>query len=259
MGNGHDWNGILGELNFALQPIVDIDTGKTFAFEALLRGHDAAGFASPHGFFDQAWRDGVLYQSDLRLRRKAVEQFTALDLAHTRLFYNLDNRVLEMPDYSPGNTSRLLAEFDLEPGRLIFEISERYEFRAYQETQKVLELYKSQGYGIAVDDFGAGYSGLRLLYHSQPDLIKIDRFFIDGIDHDSRKMLFIGKIVDMAHVMGRRVVAEGVETRAELNACRSIGCDFVQGYLVQRPSREPRDAHEVYEHIAPGGRARMAG
>jgi GGDEF domain-containing protein len=91
------------------------------------------------------------------------------------------------------------------------------------------------GLKIALDDCGTGFSGLKLLYLIQPDYIKIDRFFIEGIEKDSVKRLLAASIVNIAHLMGAVVVAEGVETEQEYYSCLNIGCDLLQGYLVQPP------------------------
>jgi diguanylate cyclase (GGDEF)-like protein len=99
----------------------------------------------------------------------------------------------------------------------------------------VLDAYRKQGYKIAVDDCGAGFSGLQLLYHTEPDYIKIDRFFIQNLENDPKKRLVVSTIVNMAHFMGSLVLAEGVETLDEYLLCKEIGCDMVQGYFVQKP------------------------
>jgi EAL domain-containing protein (putative c-di-GMP-specific phosphodiesterase class I) len=233
------WLAALSSLTFAFQPIVDIRTGAVAGYEALLRGFAAAGFPSIPALFDASFRDGRLYALDRRLREKALALFVSIpgrDAA--KLLYNLDNRITEMPDYSPGYTRELADRFGLEPRSLVFEVSERHEFSDYEAARRVLDAYKAQGFGVALDDFGAGYSGLQLLYYAEPDVVKIDRFFIDGIDRSERKRLFVGQIVRMAALMGIAVVAEGVETAAELAACREAGADYAQGYYVARPAME---------------------
>ena len=95
-----------------------------------------------------------------------------------KLFYNIDNRVLEMPDYNHGNTEKFLKENNLFPPNFCIELSEQHEFSSYNHTHQILRDYKEQNYRIAIDDFGTGYSGLTLLYHCEPDYIKIDRFFL---------------------------------------------------------------------------------
>jgi len=244
------WISIIGKLCFALQPIVNIHSGAVYGFEALLRGLEGTGFTAIHEVFDAAFAEGVLYALDYRLREKALTLFRDLDCRNGgKLFYNLDNRVAEMPDYSPGNTMLLLERLGLEPSSIVFEVSERHEFSDYDAVRKVLAQYKSQDFRIALDDFGAGFSGLQLLYFAEPDLLKIDRFFIDGIDANPRKRLFAERIVSLAHLMGVHVVAEGVETEREFHACRKIGCDLVQGYLIARPTIDVTLLSERYRLV----------
>jgi diguanylate cyclase (GGDEF)-like protein len=244
------WEKVVSVLDYAFQPIVNIHTGSVFGFEALLREWGSAGFGSIKNVFDRAYEEQCLYSFDLRLREKALEKFLKTGFqSNAKLFYNLDNRLLLMPDYSPGNTARIMDEKKLPYSSLCFEISERYEIVCYERSSEMLNAYKQQYFRIAVDDFGSGYSGLQLLYHSEPDMVKLDRFFIDGIERDAKKKLFVTNIVNMAHIMGIIVIAEGVETDKELYVCREIGCDFVQGYLIQRPVTDIVKLQERYTEI----------
>jgi diguanylate cyclase (GGDEF)-like protein len=231
------WGSIVDGLDFAFQPIVNIHTGACYGYEALLRGTDTLGFDTIHGFFDAACDDLQLHGLDLVLRAKAVAKF--MQIAHHRrakLFYNMDGRVLEMPDYKQGYTGEALEALGLNPGTMCFEVSERHDLTSSLRVVDVLGQYRSQGFKIALDDYGCGHAGLELLYHSEPDFIKIDRFFIDGIARDSRKRLFVSNVIAMAHLLGISVICEGVESLDELRVCREAGCDFVQGYLIQRPT-----------------------
>lgn len=217
----------------AYQPIVEIHTGRVYAFEALLRGTAELGFERIHHFFDALYEGGHLHQGELLLRRKALEQrVSSALLSRSKLFLNMDNRLLESPDYSPGNTHQLLNSFGVASGSLYFEISERHSLTRSSRSKDILDHYRQRGYKIALDDYGTGYAGLQLLYHSEPDIIKIDRFFIEGVDTNPRKRLFVNHIVEMAHLLGSRVVAEGVEREEEYCVCREAGCDYAQGWLI---------------------------
>ena len=234
-----NWKNRAALLDYAFQPVVNSFTGDVFGYEALLRSYRECGYESIFSLLDDAFNDKVLYALDLELRRKAISKFQSTrGMENKCLFYNLDNRVLEMPDYHPGNTDELLRELDIKKSNLIFEISERHEFNPYSNASEILKDYKEQNFRIAIDDYGSGYSGLQLLYHSNPDIIKIDRFFIEGIQDDPKKKLFAENIVNMSHLMGIKVVAEGIETSQELNFCRLIGCDFLQGYHIARPETD---------------------
>ncbi len=241
------WKKRAAILDYAFQPIVNSFTGDVFGYEALLRNHDQCGFHSVFSLLDEAFADKVLYALDLELRRKAISKFQSIPgMENKSLFYNLDNRVLEMPDYSPGNTDEILKEMGIQKCSLYFEISERHELVPCSNATEILKEYKNQNFRIAIDDYGCGYSGLQLLYHSNPDVVKIDRFFIEGIHEDPKKKLFAENIVNMAHLMGIKVVAEGIETLQELNFCRLIGCDFLQGYQIARPEKEIAKLYNNY-------------
>ena len=244
------WSSRLSSIDYAFQPIVNIHSGVCYGYEALLRNHEAAGCESIHDFFDQAHSDGVLYQVDLELRSKAIMKFAKLKWKdHVKLFFNLDNRVFLSKRYQPGNTVNALTACGLSIDSLCFEVSERHEFEDHEASSNILKMYRSQGFKIAVDDCGTGFAGFKLLYYTRPDFIKIDRFFIQDIPTDINKRIFVSSIVNLAHVMGSVVIAEGVETVKEYYSCRNIGCDLIQGYLVQRPSVDIYSLQQIYMHI----------
>ncbi|MBF0399040.1 MAG: EAL domain-containing protein [Desulfobacterales bacterium] len=130
-----------------------------------------------------------------------------------------------------------------------FELSEKYDFSNPQDLVRVLKNYRDQGFSIAMDDYGVGFSGLQMLYYTEPEFIKIDRFFIQDIKSDSKKKLFVSSIVDIGHLLGSIVIAEGVETEEEYYICRDLGCDLVQGYLVCYPEKDIDTLKSYYEHI----------
>jgi EAL domain-containing protein (putative c-di-GMP-specific phosphodiesterase class I) len=231
------------ELDFAFQPIVDIHTREVHAVEALLRNVEMIGFDSIHHFFDTAYRLGLLYAVDLLLREKAIKKFTQLEnYAAIKLFYNLDNRLLDMEDYTTGNTEAMLKASNVDKSALCFEISERHEVtKEGNGIIHILEHYKKEGFQLAIDDFGIGFSGFKLLYEFTPDVIKVDRFFLNGICEDPKKMVIVGNIIQLAKQLGVKIIAEGIERESELEVCKALGCQFVQGFLIQRPTTDIND------------------
>ena len=245
------WNKIVSKIDFAFQPIVNVKTGNIFAVEALLRNYQEAGnFYSIHNLFDDAFHDGVLYQLDLELRHKALEKFAKLNIKNLQLFYNLDHRLMYMPDFSHGNTSLILEKLGLEKNSICFELSERGTLRDPSSISTMVNRYKQEGYDIAIDDFGTGVAGLQLLYYAEANFIKIDRFFIHNIQLDAKKRLFCSSIINMAHIMGMRVIAEGIETEEEYYTCKDLGVDLLQGYLIQKPKLELEKIKEKYSDIS---------
>ncbi|MCX6073453.1 MAG: GGDEF domain-containing protein [Campylobacterales bacterium] len=238
-------------LDVAFQPIVDIHSGIIFGVEALLRGTDRLGFESIHDFFDRLYEENILYTFDLLLREKVIEKFCTIpNFQNLKLFYNLDNRLLEMADFAKGNTSRILNRFGLDHKMMVFELSERNEIVNLDNFTRLMRHYEQEGFCVAIDDFGIGHSGYKLLYHCTPNIIKIDRFFLSGIDQDAKKKLLVRHIVQLATLMGSRVIAEGVETQRELLVCKEVGCHFVQGYFVQRPTLESCEILQKYTEIS---------
>lgn len=237
-------------IHFAMQPIVHMQTGATYGFEALLRGHDKAGFPSIGEVFDRAWQAGVLHKADMILREIAIRQFSSASATRdARLFYNLDGRIFESKDYHPHLTGSILKRFHVAPERLVLELSEQYDNASAMHIADTLGMCRQHDYKLAIDDYGQGFSEMMMLFEHQPDFIKIDRFFITDIDRDSKKRLFVSAIVNLAHSVGTLIIAEGIETEREFLACKSIGCDLAQGYYVAKPSLSPRDLEPIYSIV----------
>ena len=244
------WLDNLKTLDVAFQPILNIHTGETFAVEALLRNFEAVGFKSIFALFDKAYEEGLLYSFDIALREKALLKFSKIDkYEKIKLFYNLDNRLLEMPNFTHGNTNEILKTLGIKKEHICFEISERHEISGEGNLENVLKHYKKENFCIAIDDFGVGYSGYKLLYDSTPNVIKIDRFFLQDIESNLKKKLLVTSITNLAMQLGITVIAEGVETREELLTCKEIGCHLVQGYLVQRPTKNTAEILQKYAHV----------
>lgn len=240
----------LDVLDIAFQPIVDIHSGELFGVEALLRGTDQLGFESIESFFDRLFEDNTLYTFDLALREKVIKKFCTIQSYQTiKLFYNLDNRLFEMEDFSKGNTSRILHRYGLDHNSMVFELSEHNEIGNIDNFMSLMSHYRHEGYCVAIDDFGIGQSGFKMLYHSTPNIIKIDRFFLSNIDSDPKKKLLARNMVQLSTLMGCRVIAEGVETQAELLVCKEIGCHMVQGYFIQKPTCVCSQLHLQYAVI----------
>lgn len=240
---------IIDKLEYAFQPIVNTHTGKTFAVEALVRGHQSLGFQSIPELFDSFFEKKILYKVDLELRKKAIKKFQNIQFDTIKLFYNIDNRLLYMPDFRAGNSLEILKELNFKQSRLCYEITENGTIQDKHIINKILNNYKSHGFNIAIDDFGTGISGLELLYLSDANYIKLDRFFIRNINKDSRKKLFCSSIVDMAHIMGIQVIAEGIETTEEYYTCKDINVDYIQGFLIARPNLKTTKIQETYANI----------
>src|ERR1700722_2069655 len=235
-------------VRYAYQPIVNVHTGEAYAFEALLRGHEALGFSEIPMLFASIADVDVAAEVEMLLLEKAVSGF--MDFARdvsARLFFNANNRVLNGHLEHRPHMRAILERHQLPTARFCLELSEA-ETLNISRSQQFFNGWEDRPL-IALDDFGTGYSGLRLLAESRPDIIKIDRFFVAGVDRSQEKRLFLEQIVGLAHSIGLSVVAEGIETEIEFQISRESGCDFVQGFFIGRPSSDPAAHHAYYEIV----------
>lgn len=246
------WSSRLEPLDYAFQPIVGIRTGRILGFEALLRGVDKAGFETPAQVFNAAYDAGCLVEVESRLRQRALEKFGRRPdaVSDAMLFLNIDVRLFTHTHYDASLMRGMLPRGRTSAAGICLELAEGNELTLAGHAAQVFEQYRRNGFCVAVDDFGVGFAGLKLLYDTNPDFIKIDRFFISGIDQDVRKRGLVEQVVRYAHIRGTQVVAEGVETDAEFYVCRDLGCDFVQGYRIARPSLLLDDMQSRYEEVS---------
>ncbi len=234
------------KLDFAFQPIVNTHTGKIFAVEALIRNTEELGFSSIQDFFDKLSQKNILFSMDILLRKKAVKKFKKIDIHNLKLFYNVDNRFFTMPDFKIGETSKILEKNQLNKDSVCFEITEHSSLKDDELIKHIVSVYKANSFNIAIDDFGTGVSGLHLLYLSETNFIKIDKFFVEGINKDAKKRLFCASIVEMAHTLGIKVIAVGVETSGEYYSCKEIKIDYIQGFIVSKPILDIKKIKKSY-------------
>lgn len=229
-----------------LEPIVDARSGQLVACEALMRGAKELGFAHPHAVLDHAARVGALTELEILLACKAIDSLMELGQPRPRLFLNIDGRTL--PEWQTFR-NRLLYKVQSEnmsPAEICLEISEVQQVLEGEDLSEAVEGLRAAGFSIAVDDFGTGVSGLQMLYHARPNFLKIDRFFVQAMPSDAHKRLLVRAIAQLAHTLGARVIAEGVETEDELMACRQADCGLIQGYLVKSPDAGLEELQHSY-------------
>jgi diguanylate cyclase (GGDEF)-like protein len=162
-----------------------------------------------------------------------------------KLFFNMDIRALDVSRSLSGTTHAMLDEFGLEEAQLVLELSERQPL----ESPHLLRPYKHQGMRVAVDNFGCGFTGMNILYLAEPDFLKIDRSLIDPLVNHAKTKLLLSQLVNVAHLLGVMVVAVGVETERDYYACKDIGCDLIQGFLIQQPTCDPSAIQSTYPVI----------
>lgn len=216
------------------QPIVDLKTSDVLGYEALSRGPEGSNYYSPMALIEESARMGCTWELEMIFRQKALEGAKSMP-ADKMLFLNVDPNVIKSPDYRVGMTKETLDEIGIEHIKIAFELTERTMITDYPAFQCLLENYRSQGYAIAMDDVGAGYSGLKTINEIRPEYIKIDMDLIRNIDKDSFKQALIKAFVETAIHTNIKVVAEGIETKEELKMLILLGVHYGQGYYIQKP------------------------
>lgn len=231
--NCRDGRKLSFEFSMAFQPIVDARTKRVFAYESLVRGTDGSGAA---GILVMVSEDNR-YAFDQACRVKAVELAARLAVPCYLSINFLPNAVYQAATCIRA-TLEAAKRFDFPTRRIIFEITENEQLVEKQHLKDILLEYKRQGFLTAIDDFGAGYSGLGLLAEFQPDIIKLDMHLIRNIHQDNARTAITEGILGICKALGIQVVAEGVETAGEFAKLRSLGVDLFQGYLFARPRFE---------------------
>lgn len=236
------WADRMARLSVALQAIVSVHTGRCLGFEALLRGTQEVGFPTTCALLDAAWADGVLPQVEAAIWGLALERFRAIDgYADLKLFLNVDARSLRQAGRLAAHLEHLMRDAGVTEASVVVEVSEHRPIQPADTGLEGLAQLRKVAGKIALDDFGTGHSGLPLLHAALPDYIKVDRFFLTDIAQDGRKKVVLRNLVNLAHLLGAQVVAEGVENEREFYVCKDIGCDLVQGHLIHRPDLDGPD------------------
>jgi diguanylate cyclase (GGDEF)-like protein len=220
----------------AFQPILDVTSGEFFGFEALARLNPPSSFSNIAELFPFSEKIGKLYPIETICRKSAISQSPNILRSKEYLFLNVDPQVLSDSEFSSGQTRKLLADHGLTPSDVILELTERSAIRDFKTFREALEHYRKQGYLIALDDVGAGYSSLQSIAELHPDFLKIDRSLIEEIHLSPTKWALLDTFVTFSHRIGCRILAEGVETEEEMQTVIQLGVDFVQGYYIAKPS-----------------------
>ncbi len=219
----------------AFQPIIDTRRGEIFAHEALVRGADGSGAGSVLSLVDPDNRYAFDQQCRVRAIELAAQLFPRSNMPHLSINF-MPNAVYE-PRACIRQTLETARRTDFPLDRIIFEFTE-VEKLDTAHLLNILRSYREIGFKTAIDDFGAGYSGLNLLTRFQPDLVKLDMDLIRGINTDAVKQIVVRRTLDMLRDLGVTAVCEGVETAGELQMLTELGVDLIQGYYIARPTFE---------------------
>ena len=227
------------EYTFHFQPVIDSVSGELFCFEALMRWeHPTRGFLYPDEFLSVLDQTGLIADVMSSLMGQAVEFQRDQHRLHNRkvaIAINLSVRLLNDTGFRKQLLEHLIAR-DFLSDSLIIEITEDILMHDLVEADVFLQQAKTLGARVALDDFGTGQSSLSHLRQFPFDYLKIDREFIRNADSDSNDGSLVKAMVQLAHAFGIQVIAEGVESESQLRFLQSLGCDYLQGYLIGVPS-----------------------
>lgn len=218
------------EFSFAFQPVVDLVTRQIVSHEALVRGPAGEGAGSVLSRVNEANR----YRFDQACRVKAIKTAVALGM-QTRLSINFLPNAVYKPELCIRTTIEAARAHGLPLERIVFEVTEGERIEDGPWFAQILREYQRCGFMTAIDDFGAGYAGLRLLSDFQPDIVKIDMDLVRGIDRQPPRQSIVRHLARMAEEMGVSVIAEGIETPAERDCLLDLGVVMHQGWLYARP------------------------
>lgn len=221
--------------SMAYQPIVDVRQGRVLAYEALARGPqgEPASYVLNRSFHNQR------YSVDQRCREKAIAVSAALGILLTEadLHINFYPNAVYQPKQCLMRTLNAAQTVGFPLTRLVFEITE-VEVRDHEHLRNIMTEYRQFGLRVAIDDFGAGHSGLALLSEFQPDLIKLDRALVQNVHKRPASRAIIRAIVQVCEDLGIKIIAEGIEVEAEMQTLCDLGIFVMQGFFWAAPAFE---------------------
>jgi diguanylate cyclase (GGDEF)-like protein len=227
-----------GQFELHYQPKVDISSGKVESLEALLRwNHPTRGRINPASFIPIAEESGLIGPIGEWVLRTACRQsraWQAEGLPPMRIAVNLSARQFRQSNLL-ATVRDILEETNLPAHLLELELTESTVMGDPEESVRTLEALSRMGVHIAVDDFGTGYSSLAYLQRLPLKVLKVDRSFVKDLAHNPQDASIVQSVISMAHSLGLKVIAEGVETGPQLDLLRSLGCDHFQGFLYSTP------------------------
>jgi diguanylate cyclase (GGDEF)-like protein/PAS domain S-box-containing protein len=233
------------EFRLFYQPIIDINTSETFTlrgFEALVRWqHPKQGLIGPHLLIPVAEETGLIVELgemifDMACLQLMEWQQSKFDISNLKLSINLSGKQLMSPDLL-SMIKRRISRSNVDPQKIKLEITESILLEQDYQAIHILNNLRDFGFEISLDDFGTGYSSLSYLQRLPIDTLKIDRSFIQKIQNDVKHKNFaiVQAIITLSHALGLNVIAEGVETKEQLEKLQFLQCEYVQGYLFAPP------------------------
>ena len=235
-----------GNIFYNLQPQYDMEH-KLIGFEALARMKDNDGtLISPTEFIPVAEKTGLVEQIDMHVFERAVEfmgNFVTASGQNYTMSVNVSVRHL-MKNSFLDDIRRILNKYGVPPELIEIEITESIMIDSAEKALQRIEELKKMGMKIAIDDFGTGYSSLSYLTNFPSDMLKIDKSFIDKMNQSEVSRQYVAMIVSIGHTLNLKVISEGVESPDQVDILKSVGCDYIQGFVWGRPL-SPKEAGEL--------------
>ena len=239
-------------IKIVFQPIVSLRDGNVLGYEALTRTTlQDAGLTTEH-LFRFAEEHNLLWDIEYIARTIALESASeriAENGMPVKLFINVSPIIIQDQRFKKGFTKKLLESLNIKESDIIFEITEKSTTSDMQAFKNVIDHYKKQGFSIAVDDMGAGYSGLNLISEISPRYVKLDMNLIRNIYTDRLKQGLVKGIVEFSNISNILLIAEGIEHQEELETLVNLGVQYGQGYYIQKPDEDIHQPDGIFLNI----------
>ncbi|MFM0069734.1 phosphodiesterase [Paraburkholderia sediminicola] len=226
------------DLSAVFQPIIDFDDGAILGYEGLIRGPAGTPLETPFALFSQALAEGCALELEQAAARTCIDAFAKLDF-DGKLFLNFSAGAIRQLADAQEDTLALLRHRGVDPQRIVIELTEQSTILDIASFLPVISALRTAGAQFALDDYGTANASMNLWVRLQPDVVKIDRFFIHGIASDSLKFEAVRAMQHFASASGARLVAEGIEDEADLIVVRDMGIGCGQGFFFGRPHAQP--------------------
>ncbi|MGA7777068.1 MAG: phosphodiesterase [Paraburkholderia sp.] len=226
------------QLSAVFQPIVDFDGGAILGYEGLIRGPAGTPLESPFALFAQAHAEGRVVELERAAALICIQAFARSE-CDGKLFLNFSAGALRHLANARDDALALLRQSGVEPERIVIELTEQSAIVDINNFLPVLATLRTAGAQFALDDYGTANASMNLWVRLQPDVVKIDRFFIHDIASDPLKFEAVRAMQHFANASGAKLVAEGIENEADLIVVRDMGIGCGQGYFFGRPSAQP--------------------
>ena len=240
------------ELSMNYQPLIDLQDGSLWGFEALLRWHHGEfGQIPPNKFIPIAEESGLIIPMTnwiLEETCKQLAKWQRISPEHAGMIMsvNISGKHLSNDDLI-DDVENALAVSGIDPSTLKLEITESAAMENAEHTISVLNRLKATGVQLSIDDFGTGYSSLSYLHRLPFDTLKIDRSFVYSVGEKGEDSEILQTIISLAKNLKKKVIAEGIETESQLRLLQNLGCDYGQGYLMSRPQTKDAAERALYE------------